>query len=359
MKLLNKNRCLIVAEVSANHAKDLNTAFQLIKKAKESGADAVKFQTYTPDSLTIDVTNKYFRIKHPEWGGQTLYQLYKKAYTPWDWFKKLKKKTDNLGILFFSTAFDKKAVDLLEELDVPVHKISSFELVDLSLVEYAAKTKKPLILSTGMASISDIKNAVNIAKRAGAKEIVLLACISSYPAKAEDMRLKKIEDMKKRFKLHVGISDHTLDARVSILAASLGASLIEKHFTLSRKMKTPDSFFSIEPEELKSLVEKVKVTKKGLGPKELKSLVKDLGLPKKVLGKASYSMTKDEKKSLVFRRSLFVVKDIKKGESFTEENVRSIRPSYGIKPKHIDKIIGKVSRKDIKLGTPLSWDFID
>jgi len=337
-KQINKS-VFIVAEISANHGQDLKKAISLIKKAKEAGADAVKFQAYTPDTLTIDVDNRYVRIKHPKWGKQTLYQLYKKAYTPWSWFKRLKKVADDLGIIFFATAFDKTAVDLLEELKVPVHKIASFELVDLPLIEYVAKTKKPLIMSTGMATMSEIKEAVNTARDAGAKDIILLKCVSSYPAKPEEMNLKTIPNMKKLFNCPVGLSDHTLEIGVSIAAVSLGAQVIEKHFTLSRNIETPDSFFSIEPPELKGLVDNIRIAEQALG-------------------KVHYGLTKEERKSKAFRRSLFVVKNIKKGEIFTEENVRSIRPSNGLKPKYLSRILGKRVKKDIKSETPLSRDLV-
>lgn len=336
----NLKNCFIVAEISANHGQEFNRAVALIKKAKECGADAVKFQTYTPDNLTIDVNNKYFRIKHPKWGGQTLYQLYKKAYTPWSWFKKLKKVADDSGIIFFSTAFDKTAVDFLEELNVPIHKIASFELVDLSLIEYAAKAKKPFILSTGMASFSEIKEAVKTARNAGAKEIVLLRCVSGYPAKPEEMNLRIIPDMKKRFGCLIGLSDHTLGIEVSIAAVSLGARVIEKHFTLSRKIETPDSFFSIEPKELRNLVDNIRIVEKALG-------------------KVRYGITNEEKKSLIFRRSLFTVKDIKKREVLTEENVKSIRPAYGLAPKYLKMIIGKKAKKDMKKGTPIKFSLLE
>ncbi|MEM5875593.1 MAG: pseudaminic acid synthase [Candidatus Aenigmatarchaeota archaeon] len=332
--------CFIVAEISANHGQNFNRAIALIKKAKECGVDAVKFQCYTPDTLTINCDNEYFRIKHPKWGGQTLYQLYKKAYTPWDWFKKLKKVAEDLGLIFFATAFDKTAVDFLEELEVPIHKIASFELVDLPLIEYIAKTKKPLILSTGMATLKEIKEAVEVAKNAGAKDIILLKCVSSYPAKYEEMNLKTIPDMQKRFKLPVGLSDHTLGIATSIAAVCLGAKLIEKHFCLSRKIETPDSFFSLEPQELKMLVENIRNAEKSLG-------------------EVHYGLTEDEKKSRVFRRSLFVVKDIKKGEVFTEYNVRSIRPAYGIHPKNYNKILGKQAKMNIKRGSPLKWIMVE
>lgn len=339
VKIGNRNSAFIVAEISANHGQNFNRAVALIEKAKECGADAVKFQTYTPDTITINCDNKYFRIRHPKWGGQTLYQLYQKAYAPWHWFKKLKKVADDLGIIFFSSAFDKTAVDFLEELNVPVHKIASFELVDLPLIEYVAKTKKPLILSTGMGSISEIREAVNAAKRGGAKDIILLKCVSSYPAKPEEMNLRTILHMQKLFNCPVGLSDHTLGIGVSLAAVCLGAQVIERHFTLSRKIKTPDSFFSIEPQELKELVKNIKVIDKALG-------------------KVHYGLTEEERKNLVFRRSLFCVKDIKKGEEFSRENIRSIRPADGIKPKYLKTVLGKIAKKNIKKGTPLTWALI-
>lgn len=339
MKNFNLGRCFIVAEISANHGGNFKRAVALIKKAKECGVDAVKFQTYTPDTLSIDVDNKYFRIRHPKWGGQTLYQLYKKAYTPWDWFKKLKKIADDLGVIFFSTAFDKTAVDFLEKLRVPLHKAASFELVDLPLIEYMARTKKSIILSTGMATIKEIKEAVDTAKKAGAKETILLKCVSSYPAKPQDMNLKTILDMQKRFGCPIGLSDHTLGIGASIAAVSLGAKLIERHFTLSRKIKTPDSFFSIEPQEFKELVDNIRVVEKSLG-------------------NVFYGLTREEKKNRVFRRSLFAIRDIKKGEIFTESNVRSIRPAHGLRPKYLKYIFGRIAKRDIKKGTPLKLDFV-
>ena len=335
----NLKNCFIVAEISANHGQSFNRAVALIKKAKECGVDAVKFQCYTPDTLTIDSNRKYFIIKHPKWGGKTLYQLYKEAYTPWDWLKKLKNVAEDLGLVFFATAFDKTAVDFLEELDVPIHKIASFELVDLPLIEYIAKTKKPLILSTGMATLEEIKEAVDTAKKAGAKDIILLKCVSSYPAKPKEMNLRTIPDMAKRFNLPVGLSDHTLGIATSIAGVCLGAKIIEKHFCLSRKIQTPDSFFSLEPKELKNLVENIRVVEQSLG-------------------KIHYGITEDEKKSRVFRRSLFVVKDIKKGDIFSQENIKSIRPADGLSPKYLKFILGKRAKKYIKRGSPLSWNLI-
>ena len=332
-------KCFIIAEISANHGQSYKRAVSLIRKAKECGASAVKFQAYTPDSLTIDSSGRYFTVSHPEWGGQTLYELYKKAYTPLSWFRGLKKIADDLGLLFFATAFDKDSVDTLEDINVAVHKIASFELVDIPLIEYAAKTKKPLILSTGMATMQEIKEAILSAKGAGSKDIVLLKCTSSYPAGPKHMNLRTIAHMHKIFKCPVGLSDHTLGQAVPLAAVALGAKVIEKHFTLSRKLRGPDSFFSIEPDELRSLVENIRMVEDSLG-------------------KVHYGLTAQEYKSRNFRRSLFVVKDIKKGEKISVLNVRSIRPAYGIKPKYSKNVLGKIVRRDIAKGTPLKFNLI-
>lgn len=332
-------KCFIAAEVSANHGGDLNKALAMIRTAKECGADAVKFQTYTPDTLTINADNRYFRIKHPKWGGQTLYELYKKAYTPWDWFPRLKKAADRAGITFFSTVYDRSSVDFLEKLEVPFHKISSFELVDIPLIEYAARTKKPLVLSTGMADLKEMKEAVTAAKKNGAREVVVLKCVSSYPADPSEMNLLVMPDMRKRLGVPVGISDHTMDIGVSIAAVTLGAVIIEKHFTLSRESETPDSFFSSEPAEIEDLVRNVRTVESALGS-------------------VKYGMAGKEEMSRVFRRSLFVVRDMKRGEAFDQENVRSIRPANGLEPKYLKNILGKKAIKDIKKGTPLGYQLI-
>ena len=338
MNLFKSPSCTIVAEISANHGQSLKRAIAMIRQAKACGVDAVKFQAYTPDTLTLDVNNKYFRIKHPRWGGQTLYELYLQAYTPWKWFKKLKKVAVDEGLLFFSTAFDKTSVDFLEELNVPVHKIASFELVDLPLIEYIAKTKKPLILSTGMSTITEIREAVVTAKVSGAQEIMLLKCVSSYPARAEEMNLRTIPDMERRFKCVIGFSDHTLEFGASLAALVQGARLVEKHFTLSRKLETPDSFFSLEPHELGRFVDNMRIAEKSLG-------------------RIRYGATKDEKKNLSFRRSLFVVKDIKKGDFFSQDNVKSIRPGSGLAPKFLNDIIGKKAKAFLSRGTPLKKEY--
>jgi N-acetylneuraminate synthase len=266
--------------------------------------------------------------------------LYKSAHTPWSWFKKLKDLADDLGIIFFSTAFDKTSVDFLEDLGVPIHKAASFELVDIPLIEYMAKTGKPLILSTGMATFREIDQAVKAAKRGGAKDIALLKCVSSYPAKPEEMNLKTIPNMEKLFRCPVGLSDHTLGTEAALAAVSLGAKIIEKHFTLSRRIKTSDSFFSIEPSELKALVDSIRTVESALG-------------------KVRYGLSAEEKKTILFRRSVFAVEDIKKGEKFTAQNTRSIRPGYGLAPKYLKSILGKKANRYISKGTPLKRGFIE
>ncbi len=329
----------IIAEVSANHGQCFETAVDMIKAAAQCGADAVKFQAYTPDSMTINAGNKYFQVDHPQWGGQSLYELYEKAYTPWEWFKDLKQTADDLGIVFLCTVFDKTSVDMLEELDICAHKIASFELIDLPLIAHAAKTSKPLIISTGMGDIDEIQEAVDTARRAGAEDITLLKCVSSYPAKPEEMNLKTIEDMKTRFNCSVGFSDHSLGIASSICAVALGAEVIEKHFTLSRRDDTPDGFFSIEPAELKALIKNIRIAEKAVGT-------------------IHYGVTTEEESNRVFRRSLFVVEDVRAGQEFSEDNIRSIRPGYGLSPKFIDDVIGKTAVCDIEKGTPLTQDLI-
>jgi len=340
-KTKSKDDVFIIAEISANHDRNFKKAVSLIKKAKAAGADAVKFQTYTPDTLTINVDNKYFRIKGPYWGGQTLYDLYKKAFTPWRWFRGLKEAADEVGIIFSSTASDKTSVDFLEEIGVPFHKVASFDLVDLELIEYIAKTKKPVIMSTGISTLAETEEAVKVAKKAGASNIILLECVSRYPAKPEEMNLSAIPAMEKLFNLPIGLSDHTLGTGVSIAAASMGAKVIEKHFTLSRKVKTPDSFFSMEPHEFKDMVKNIRIAEQALKGNRCNL--------KKAKGKAGGSL---------YRRSIFVIKDTKKGEILTRENIRSIRPGYGLHPRYLDDVLGKQVVRYVKRGTPLSWDLV-
>ncbi len=329
----------VVAEVSANHGQSFDRAVEIIKAAKEAGADAVKIQTYTPDTITIDCDNKYFMIKGTIWKGKNLYKLYGEAYTPWKWQPKLKKIADKLGIDLFSTPFDFSAVDFLEKMNVPAYKIASFEIVDIPLIRKIARLGKPVIMSTGMATLQEIREAVNAINSEGNNQIALLKCTSEYPADPRDMNLRTIPDMAKKFGTVIGLSDHTLGIASSVAAVSLGACIIEKHLTLSRKEPGPDSSFSLEPAELKEMVSEIRTVEAALG-------------------KVSYTFTEKEKATRVFRRSLFAVKDIQKGEELTADNVRSIRPAYGIPPKHYDRVIGKRSKKKIKFGTPLSFSQI-
>ncbi len=329
----------VVAEMSANHNQDFDAAVEIIKAAKQAGADAVKIQTYTPDTMTIDCDSDYFKIKDGPWAGNTLYDLYKKAYTPWDWQPKLKKFADEVGITLFSTPFDETAVDFLEQMNVPCYKIASFELVDIPLIEKVAASGKPIIMSTGMATLSEIEDALNAARNAGAKEIVLLKCNSAYPAPPEEMNLATIPHLAEAFDVPTGLSDHTLGIAVPVAAVALGAVMIEKHFTLSRANKGPDSFFSIEPAELKEMIEAIRTVEKAKGS-------------------VSYKVSEKEQGSRIFRRSLFAVRDIKKGEVLTKKNIRSLRPGYGLPPVCLKDILGRSSNRDIQKGTPLKWEYI-
>lgn len=339
-KIGKNNPVFIVAELSANHVHNFDTAVASIKAIKKSGADAVKIQTYTPDTMTIDSNNKFFQIKHTGlWDGKSLYKLYKEAYMPWEWQPKLKKVTESLGLIFFSTPFDKTAVDFLEKLNVPAYKIASFEITDIPLIEYIASKGKPVIISTGVAKLLDIRLSLQVCKKAGNKALVLLKCTSAYPAPFNEINLKTIPDMKKRFGTLVGLSDHTRGISVPIAAVAIGASIIEKHFILDRKLGGPDEAFSLEPQEFKSMVTSIREVEKALG-------------------EVTYTLSKTVKKNKIFFRSLFAVQDIKKGQRFTEKNIRSIRPGYGLPPKYLNKIIGRKAQKDIPRGTPLSWKLI-
>jgi pseudaminic acid synthase len=330
----------IVAEMSANHSQKFEHAVEIIKTAKESGVDAVKLQTYTPDTLTIQSDVSEFRIGGGTiWDGKSLYDLYSEAYMPWEWQSKLKEVAEKLGIQLFSTAYDHTAVDFLEKMGVPVHKVASFEIVDIPLIEKMASTGKPIIISTGMATLSEIEEAVQTARNAGATQIALLKCTSAYPAPPEEMNLYTIPNLSDAFNVPVGLSDHTLGIAVPVAAVALGACIIEKHFTLSRDIPGPDSAFSLEPHEFKAMVEAIHVAEQALG-------------------KVHYGVGEQEVKSRVFRRSLFVVKDIKAGEKFTEENIRSIRPGYGLHTRHLKEVIGRCAKCDIKRSTPLRWSHI-
>ncbi len=331
----------VVAELSANHLQDLDLALKTIEAIKESGADAVKLQTYTPDTITLNVKNEHFMIKEGTlWDGQYLYDLYKKAYTPWEWHEKLFNFAKELGLVCFSSPFDKTAVDFLEELGTPAYKVASFEIVDIPLIEYIASKGKPIIISTGIATLSDIEEAIEACKRAGNEQIILLKCVSEYPTPYEDANLRTIPNMRETFGVPVGLSDHTLGIAVPIASVALGAVMVEKHFILDRNLGGPDSAFSLEPKEFKAMVSAIRQVEKALG-------------------KVSYELTERQKAMRKFSRSLFVAKDIKAGETFTEENVRSVRPAVGLHPKYLKDILGRRARFDIKAGTPLSWELVE
>ena len=331
----------IVAELSANHLQKFDNAVKLIKAAKDAGADAVKLQTYTPDTITIDCDNEYFQIKQGTiWDGKTLYELYKEAYTPWEWQPELKEIAEELGLIFFSTPFDKTAVDFLEEINIPCYKIASFEITDIPLIEYVASKGKPVIISTGIATLTDIQEAVNACKRMGNSQIALLKCTSAYPAPLEEVNLKTIPDMAEKFKIVIGLSDHTLGISVPVASVALGAKIIEKHFTLSRSLGGPDAAFSLEPEEFKAMVKAVREVEKALGD-------------------VCYELTEKMRKNRQFSRSLFIINNIKAGEVFTEKNVRSIRPGYGLHPRYLKKILGRRATQDIERGTPLEWSLME
>ena len=331
---LKKSDTYIIAEMSANHAGSFERAKEIIHAAKESGADCIKIQTYTPDTLTIDCNNKYFHIDNGTWEGETLYQLYGKAYTPWDWQEALKEEAEKAGIDFLSTPFDKTSVDFLEDLHVAAYKIASFELVDIPLIDYVASKNKPVILSTGMGSFEEIKEAVDTIRKYH-NQIVLLKYSSAYPAISDEMNLLTMVDMKGKFGCLVGLSDHSMGSLGAVAAVAMGANVIEKHFCLSRDIENPDSSFSMEPQEFADMVHDIRVVEKAKG-------------------KVFYGPAEQEKDSMVFRKSLFAVKDIKSGELLTEENVRVIRPGYGMKPKYLGRILGKKALCDVGRGTPIS-----
>lgn len=330
----------MVAEMSCNHNQDFDHAVRIIEAAKDSGADAIKLQTYTADTLTIESDNECFKITGGTlWDDVSLHSLYSKAYMPWEWQPKLKKIANDLGLDLFSSPFDETAVDFLESMHVPAYKVASFEIVDIPLIEKIARTGKPLIISTGMANLSEIEDAVTAARNAGANEIALLKCTSAYPAPPDDMNLKAIPFLAEKFAVLSGLSDHTLGIEVPIAAVAIGAAIIEKHFTISRSDGGPDSAFSLEPHEFKLMVAAIRTIEKALGSETL-------------------GPTVSEEKMKVFRRSLFVVKNMQAGESFDSTNVRSIRPGYGLPPKFLKSVLGKKAGRDIKAGTPLSWDLI-
>lgn len=336
-----KNPVFIIAEVSANHLQNYNRAVEIIKEAKKSGADAVKLQTYTPGSITIDCDNPYFRINQGTiWDGTTLYKLYQKAYTPWEWQPELKKVAEGLGLICFSSPFDLTSVDFLEKMDVPAYKVASFEITDIPLIKKIARLRKPVIISTGIARLEDIERAIDTCKEEENDQVILLKCSSSYPTPYEDINLKTITNMKETFDCLVGLSDHTLGSAVAVAAVAMGAKVIEKHLTLSREDGGPDGVFSMEPDGFQKMVEEIRIVEKALG-------------------KVTYHLTPKQTKSREHSRSLFVVSDMRQGEIFTEENIKSIRPGFGMHTIYYEKILGKRAKIDIKRGTPLVWELVD
>ena len=329
----------IIAEVSANHNGKLENALKLLEIAKVAGADAVKLQTYTADTITLDCDKGDFQIRGGLWDGNTLYSLYQQAYTPWEWHKALFEKAKSLNLTIFSSPFDATAIELLESLDAPAYKIASFEAIDLPLIRTAARTKKPLIISTGMANQDEIQEAIEAAKEAGCTELAILHCVSGYPTPADQYNLRSVADMTARFECVVGLSDHTIENITAITSIAMGAAIVEKHFTLDRQGGGPDDSFSLEPEELSDLC-------------------RDTKMAWQALGKVNYTLTEAEKGNVQFRRSLYAVKNIKKGELLTAKNVKSIRPGFGLAPKFLPEILGKVSTDDIEYGSPIKWEHI-
>ncbi len=342
MKLLeyiNQGKTYIIAEMSANHAGSLENAKEIIYAAKEAGADCIKLQTYTADTITIDCDNKYFYIGNGTWEGENLYSLYRKAYTPWEWQPVLKELADKIGIDIFSTPFDKTSVDFLEETGMEFYKIASFELVDIPLIEYVAQKKKPIVMSTGMGSLEEITEAVEVVKKYGCW-LALLKCSSAYPAVTDGMDLNTMLDIKKRFGYTVGLSDHSMGSLGAVAAVAMGASVIEKHFCLDRKVKSPDSVFSMESVEFKKMVQDVRAVEKAKG-------------------KVYYGPSEQEKDNVGFRKSIFVIKDVCEGEVLTDKNIKVIRPGHGIKPKYWEEVLGRKVNRPVKKGTPLSFDMLE
>ena len=327
----------IIAEMSANHAGSMERALELIHAAKDAGADCVKIQTYTADTMTIDCHNEYFQSEKGTWEGENLYGLYQKAYTPWEWQEQLRDEAAKVGIDFLSTPFDPLSVAFLEELGVHFYKIASFELVDIPLLECVAAKNKPIVMSTGMGTLEEIQEAVDAIYSTGNRQLALMKCSSAYPAKPEEMNLRTIQDLKERFGVPVGLSDHSMGAFSAATAVAMGANLIEKHFCISRAVKNPDAVFSMEPQEFRQMVEQVREVEQAMGT-------------------VCYGITSQEESNACFRRSLFVVQDIAAGEMLTPENIRSIRPAYGLKPKHYQEVLGRTAKRALKRGTPLSFE---
>jgi len=329
----------VIAEMSANHNGSIENAFRIIEEAKEAGADAVKMQTYTPETITLNCNSEEFTVRGGLWDGRILYDLYQEAHTPWDWHRPLFEYAQKLEITIFSSPFDKTAIDLLEDLNAPAYKIASFEAIDLPLIKYAASTGKPLIISTGMANLEEIQEAIQAARDGGCKQLAILHCVSGYPAVADEYNLQTMTDMIRRFDVVVGLSDHTLDNTTAIASVALGGAIIEKHFTLNRQGGGPDDSFSLEPKDLLHLCSSAKTAWLSMG-------------------KVNYSRTSSELGNVKFRRSLYFVKALKAGQLITEDSLRSVRPGFGLAPKYYEQILGKIIIKDVKFGTPVSWDLV-
>ena len=334
-------RTYIVAEMSANHLQDYERAEAIIQAAADAGADAVKLQTYTPDTITFDCDNKYFQITQGTiWDGTSLHKLYETAYTPWEWQPKLKEFAQSLGMECFSSPFDATAVDFMEKMDMPAYKVASFEINDIPLIRKIARIGKPVIIATGVAYLEDIERALRVCKEEGNNQVILLKCTSTYPAPYEDMNIKVIPNMAEVFGCVTGLSDHSMGSAVAVASVALGAKMVEKHLTLARADGGPDAAFSMEPGEFKRMVDEIRIVEKAAG-------------------KVTYELTEEQKRSREDSRSLFVVKDVKEGEIFTQENVRSIRPAFGMHPMYYEEVLGKKAKTDIEKGTPLDWKLID
>lgn len=332
-KMKEENSVYVIAEMSANHNGSLETAKEIVRAIKETGADCVKVQTYTADTITMDCKNEYFTLQGGTWDGLNLYDLYKNAYMPWEWQAELKKEAEELGLDFFSTPFDPTSVDFLESIDIPFYKIASFEVVDIPLIKKVAATGKPIIMSVGMASLAEIDEAVRIIKESGNK-LALLKCSSAYPAVPEKMNLKTIQHLQETFKVPVGLSDHSMGSVSAVTAVALGAKIIEKHFCLSRDFGGPDSSFSMEPAEFKQMV-------------------LDVNMAAKAVGEVAYRVSEEERSNYAVRKSIFVSKDIKAGEILTPENIRVVRPGYGMSPKFYEEVLGRKALRDLSFGEPL------
>ncbi len=330
----------VIAELSANHNGRIDVAMQIIDEAKKAGADAVKIQTYLPDTITLESSGEAFKIKGGLWDGRTLYDLYEEAHTPWEWHKPLFDHARKVGITIFSSPFDKTAIDLLEDLNAPAYKIASFEAIDHALIRYAASTGKPMIISTGMADDEEIEEAIDAARSGGCRDLAILHCVSGYPAPPEDYNLRTIPDMIERFGLVTGLSDHTLDNTTAITSIALGAAIIEKHFTLDRNGGGPDDSFSLEPAEMKGLCDGARTAWQAMG-------------------RVDYGRKSSEQGNVKFRRSLYFVKDLRAGETIAEDSIRSVRPGYGLAPKHLGSLIGRKVKTDVVFATPVSWDVVE